>query len=143
MQHDSLSDRTLFRLAVPPQSITGGAVASSTIDTDGYDGVRFEISVGAITGAGVLDARVARSANSNFASSTNIANATLTQVTNANPNAVFVIDVYRPAQRYVQAILTQAANTVIAGCTATLYRRSGILPPPTQSAVQVVRIAEG
>lgn len=141
MQHDSLSDRTLLVPAMPPQSMTGGAVNGTTVDTLGWDGVRFEFSVGVITGAGVLDARIVRDDNSGFSSQTNIANAALTQVTNASPNSVHVIDVYRPSERYLRAVVTQAANTVIASATATLYRRSGILPP-TQTAAQVVRVVE-
>jgi hypothetical protein len=141
MQHDSLSDRTLVVPAMPPQSMGAGAVNGATIDTLGWDGIRFEISVGVITGAGTLDARVVRDDNSGMSSPTNVANAALAQVVNTTPNTVHVIDVYRPSERYVRAVITQATNTVIASATATLYRRSGLLPP-TQTATQVVRVAE-
>lgn len=141
MQHDSLADRTDPKVAVPPQSFAAGAVTGTTIDTLGWDGACFVISIGAITGAGVMDAYVKRDSASGFTTSTNITNAALVQVTNANPNSTHVIDVYRPTQRYLKLIMTQATNTVVAGATCQLYRRAGLLPP-TSSAVQVVKIAE-
>ena len=139
--HDSLLDSIDVQTTIPPQSFGAGAVNGAVIDTAGWDGVMFSIAVGVITGAGTLDAFVARSANSNFAGNVNINNASLVQVTNANPNSVAVIDVYRPAQRYVRLTLTQATNTVIASANANLYRRNGILPP-THTAFQLVKVAE-
>ena len=141
MHHGSLADRTDTKIAVPPQSFGAGAITGATIDTLGWDGACFEISIGAITGAGVMDAYVKRDAASAFTTSTNVTNAALTQVTNANPNTTHVIDVYRPSARYLKLIMTQATNTVVAGATVTLYRRSGLLPP-TSSAIQVVKVAE-
>jgi hypothetical protein len=139
--HDSLLDSIDVQTEIAPQSMAAGAVNGAIIDTAGWDGVMFSIAIGAITGAGTLDAFVARSANSNFAGAVNINNASLVQVTNANPNSIAVIDVYRPAQRYLRLTLTQAANTVVAGANVNLYRRNGILPS-THTATQVVRVAE-
>ena len=139
-QHDSLADRTLMSMAVNPASLSG-ATNGSAIDMQGWDGCCFVISIGAITGAGSLDAKVQSDDNSGFNSATDITNAALTQVVAATNNNVAVIDVYRPTERYLRLVLTQAVNTVLAGATAIRYRRSGILPP-TQSAVQVVRLAQ-
>lgn len=139
--HDSLNDTTDILPAVPPQSFGAGAITGATIDTQGWDGARFEISIGVITGAGVMDAYVKRDSASGFTTSTNITNAALVQVTNANPNTVHVLDVFRPSQRYLKLIMTQATNTVVAGATVTLYKRNGILPP-THTSVQTVRVIE-
>lgn len=140
--HDSLADRTDPANNIPPQSMTGGAaVNGAAVDMSGWDGAMFILHIGAITGAGTLAARVERDDNSGFNSATNITNAALVNVTNTNPNSIAVIDVWRPSERYVRAVLTQGTNTVVAGATVVRYRRNGILPP-TASAVQVVRVAE-
>lgn len=141
--HDSLFDSTDPATNVPAQSMTGGtAVNGSAVDMQGWDGAAFIINIGAITGAGTLDARITRDDNSGFNSPTNVTGAALTQVTNANPNSVAVIDVFQPSERYLRAVLTQGANTVIAGATVVRYRRNGILPPTT-SAAQIVRSVNG
>jgi hypothetical protein len=144
MQHDSLSDRTLLVPAFPVGALPAAATAGTLVDTLGYDGVRFEISIGALLSAATLDAYVKRDSASAFTTSTNITGAALVQVTSsaANSNSVAVIDVYRPAQRYLKLVLTSAAASVAVAATASLYRRSGLLPP-TQTALQVVKIAEG
>ena len=138
--HMGLSDRTLLSQVIAPQAVTTGAVNGTVVDMLGWDGIRFEVNVGAITGAGTIDGFVARSAAANMSNATNITGAALTQVTTGS--GVAVIEVWRPQQRYLRLTLTQAANTVAFGATATRYRRGGNLPP-TQAATQVVRIAEG
>jgi hypothetical protein len=138
MQHN-LSKNVLVSQEVTHRSITGGAVNGAGVDMQGWDGVMFIVDLDAVTGSGTLDARVVRDDNSGFNSATNISGAALTQMVNANTAGI--IDVYRPSERYVRAVITQAANTVIAGVTAVRYRRTGILPP-TQSAAEVVVVAE-
>lgn len=140
--HTGLSDRTLLARAIAPQSVTTGAIAGAATDMQGWDGVRFEISIGAMTGAGTLDGFVDQSTALAMTNAANISGASLTQVTNANANTVAVIEVWKPTMRYLRLNLTQAANTVIFGATSTRYRRGGSLPP-TQSAQQVVRVAVG
>ena len=138
--HQSIGHDVLFKQAVPAQSMGSGAVNGAVIDTQGWAGVAFIVEVGAITGAGTLDARITEDTAVGMGSATNVTNATLTQVAAASNNNVAIIDYRLPAKRYVRVILTQAANTVLASATAVLYGRDGILPP-TQSAIQVVTVA--
>lgn len=142
--HDSLADSADVAANVPSQSMTGGtAVNGSALDMQGWDGAMFIINIGAITGAGTLDARIVRADNSGFTNATNVTSAALTQVTNANPNSVAIIDVFQPTQRYLRAVLTQGANTVIAGATVVRYRRNGVLPPASASPAQIIRSVNG
>lgn len=140
LQHQALAHDVLFKQAVPPQSMTGGAVNGTVYDTQGWMGVAFVIDIGAITGAGTLDARIMEDTASGFGNATNVTNATLTQVAAASNNNVAIIDYRNPAKRFVRLTLTQAANTVLAGATVVFYGRDGLLPP-TQSAIQVVTVA--
>lgn len=138
--HLGLSDSTLVTSHIPPQS-NPAAVAGTAVDMQGWEGVKFDINVGLITGLGALDAYVRTSANANMSGPVNVTNAALVQVLAATNNNVAVIEVWRPSARYIQLVLTQSVNTVVAGVTATQYRRTGILPP-TQSASQYVKIAQ-
>lgn len=143
MQHDSLSDRTKLVPALGPITLPAAATAGILVDTQGWDGARFEISVGALTGGATLDAYVKRDSASAFTTSTNITNAALVQITSsaANSNSVSVIDVFRPSQRYLKLVVTSGAAAVIAAASCTLYRSSGLIPP-TQTALQVVKVQE-
>jgi hypothetical protein len=52
----------------------------------------------------------------------------------------YMIDVWRPTQRYIRSATQPAtANTTFAS-VAIRYRRGGILPP-TQTALQLVKVA--
>jgi hypothetical protein len=143
VQHNSLSDHTKVVPAFGAATLPGAATAGVLVDMLGFDGARFEISIGALTGGATIDAFVKRDSASAFTTSTNITGAALVQVTSsaANSNSVAVIDVYRPSQRYLKLVLTSAAAAVVVAATCTLYRASGVLPP-TQTALQVVRVAE-
>lgn len=146
MDHGSLADRVLVTQEVAPASASSGAKNGAGVDMAGWDGVLFAISVGAITGAGVIDGRAESDDNSGFNSATNVSgvnatganvNAALTQVVNANTTQL--IDVYKPSERYVRCVVTPAANTVAYAVTAIRYRAGGLLPP-TQSAEQTIRV---
>jgi hypothetical protein len=138
MNHSALADKVLVSQVLPPQSSTG-LINSSGVDMSGWDGVQFVIAHGVFGTNGTLNAYVQRDDNSGFNSPTNIANAALAAIVNSN--GVAIIDVYRPSERYVRIAVTGQTNGVQVGVTAHRYRRNGILPP-TQAAVQVVRIVE-
>jgi hypothetical protein len=89
---------------------------------------------------GTADAFVASSANSNLSGAAAITNAALTQVVNANTTQI--IEVWRPTNRYLMLNSTGHANGAVISATVDLYHRQGILPP-TQSAEQVVKVAQG
>jgi hypothetical protein len=106
----------------------------------GWDGCEYVFNLGAMTSSATFDARIVSSANANMSGATNVTNAALTQVTTATPNNVFIIDVWRPTDRYLRSATQPAtANTQFAS-VARRYRRAGILPP-TQAATQVVKVA--
>lgn len=139
MTHLGLSDTVLTINHIPIQSLTATAVNGTGIDMSGWDGIRFEIPHGIFGTSGTLDALVQTDDNSGFNSAANVTNASLTQITNANGLAM--IEVYRPTERYVRLQLKGQTNGVTAGATATRFRATGILPP-TQTAVQVIKVAQ-
>lgn len=140
MPHQSLADSNLFSIDIASQ-IASANVNGTVIDTQGWDGVCYIFNLGAMTSTATFDARVMTSANSNFSGNSNVAGALLVQVLAATGNTnAYIIDVYRPTLRYLKTATQPAtANTQFASI-AVRYRRSGILPP-TQSALQTVKVA--
>lgn len=137
-EHLGLSDRVLTSVALTLRSastVQNGAA----IDMQGWEGARFVIPHGTFGVNSTLDGLVQTAPDSGFNTVTNVTNSNLTQITNAN--GVAVIDVWRPTSRYIRLQLTPAVNAVLIGATVDQYRRAGILPP-TQNAVQYVKVAQ-
>lgn len=135
--HLGLSDSVLTTMHITLRSLVATAVNGTAIDMSGWDAVRFVIPHGIFGTNGTLDGLVQTDDNSGFNSPTNVANSNLTQITNAN--GVAIIEIFRPSERYIRLQLTGQTNGVTGGATADRYRGGGILPP-TQSAVQTVRV---
>lgn len=119
--------------SVPPASRNGGAdnadVNGDAIDLRGRRGAYFELSIGALTGAANVAARLqtgdnpddAANANWTNVNSTTYPNAAVTAKTNAN--SVFEMS-YDPAAggvNQVRAVLTPDANISLAGITHIVY----------------------
>lgn len=119
--------------SVAPASRNGGAsnadVNGATIDLRGYRGAYFILSIGALTGAANVAARLQTSdsvtdpANGNWSNVnyTTYSNAQVTAKTNAN--TAFEMS-YVPAgglQPNVRAVLTPDANISLAGITHVLF----------------------
>jgi hypothetical protein len=113
---------------------------SAAVDMVGYDRVRFMIQVGAMVSGATLDAWVQESAESNLGNGTNISGAAVVQIANTSNNNVFVIDVYRPAKRYVGVVANAGtANVTLASILAERFRGTGVVPP-TSPAAQYVSV---
>lgn len=141
VSHNSLSDSTLASVDIAPISSSAN-VNGTALDMQGWDGCMFIFNLGTIASGGTFDARIVSSANANMSGATNITNAALTQVTSATPNNAFIIDVYRPTDRYVRSATQPATAAVLHTATAIRYRRTGILPA-TASASQTVKVTQG
>lgn len=139
MTHNALSDSTLVAQDITPQSASAN-VNGTVMDMQGWDGCQFAFSIGTMASGATYDARIVSSANANMSGATNIANAALTQVPVTGNANIYIIDVYRPTDRYLRSATQPATAAVLSASIATRYRRNGTLPP-TQSAVQVVKVA--
>jgi hypothetical protein len=140
MSHQALSDTVLVAQDIAPQ-VASANVNGTTFDMQGWDGIQYEFNIGAMASSATFDARIVSSANSNMSGAANIANAALTQVVASTGNTnLYLIDVWRPSDRYVRSATQPATANVTFGSVATRYRRSGILPP-TQAALQQVKVA--
>lgn len=138
--HNSLTDSTLVTLDIAAQ-IASANVNGTAMDMQGWDGCLYVFNLGAMVASATFDARIVQSANSNMSGATNVTNAALTQVLAATGNTnSYHIDVWRPTNRYLRSATQPATANTTFSSTAIRYRATGILPP-TQTALQTVKVA--
>lgn len=126
MHLGSIADQCFFK-----QDQIDASLAASTafngvgIDTSGYDGVLFLLTLGVTDGT--VDMKIQRDDNSSFSSAVDITGAAVVQVGATGDNLVYAIDVYRPSERYLRSVLTTGAGAVadVAGVLAIAYRGTG------------------
>jgi len=119
---------------------SASAVANGTaVDMKGWDGARFVIALGTFGVNSTFDGLCQTAPDSGFNTVTNVTNSNLTQIVAAN--GIAVVDVFRPTARYIRFQATPAVNAIVYSVTVDQYRRNGILPP-TQAAVQTIRVAQ-
>lgn len=108
------------------------------IDTQGYEGLRFIVGFGTITSSAVTSLKAQQSeVKASATSLTNGADLAGTGITVADTddNKIFIMDIYRPAERYVQLFINRGiANAVVDFAIAELYGARK-LPVPASSDV--------
>lgn len=112
-----------YILASTPTAGAAGQtdVASSIIDTAGYEGVKFLVPFGAIT-TGAVTSVVAQQNSANSTSGMASLSGTSVTVADSADNKLVVIDVNRPKERYVRCLVDRATqDAVVGGIIAVLY----------------------
>lgn len=99
------------------------ATASDILDMSGFDGVLFIAKLGDVTATSVLTlAAQQNTANSTVGMATLSGSVTYTAAASDADDDLLVLDVYRPRERYVRAVLTSVdANAVKNGIIAIQY----------------------
>jgi hypothetical protein len=127
--------------------LSSAAAAAATTDLDGavidlaqdggYDGVLFVAQLGDVTATSVLELQCQGSAAANGSSpSTEATTGTFTAGASDADNKLLVLDVSRPANRYVFSRLKRGtANAVVNSVLAVLYKNK--VGPVTQDAVVI------
>lgn len=118
---NNLTDRVKTIRALNSVAVGTSSQTSSIVDMAGYEGVRFLILWGAITD-GTPAIKVQQGQASNMADAADLAN-TSVAVAITDDNKMAIVDVYAPAERYVQCVVTRGGATggVIDGIVAELY----------------------
>lgn len=119
----------------PIASAASTATNGNGVDMQGWAGVLFVLNLGATDGT--VDMKAQRDDNSSFSSATDITGAAITQVAGTGDNKLYMLDVYRPSERYVRAVVTTGAGATAdqLGVTATRYRGTGRFPISQHSSV--------
>lgn len=113
------------RLKVDGTNYTGAAgitpVTSEAVDTLGYTGVAFLIHFGAIVTGAVTSIKVRVGSQANMSDAADVATSSQT-VTDASDNKIFIVDINRPYERYLDLVTTRGTqNATIDSITAILY----------------------
>ena len=99
-------------------------VNSDSVDTAGFDGVLFIISLGTVTTGPAADLVKAQQSSDDGAADafTDIAGSGLGAVADTDDDKLLILDVRRPRERYVRAVMDRTGgNVVIDSITAVLY----------------------
>ena len=134
--HQSPAEILAFSLGLSPQSIAASTAANGNgVDMQGWDGCLFVLLLGVIDG--VQDMKAQGDDNSGFSSATDITGAAITQVAATGDDKIYLLDVWRPTERYIRPVVTNGAGAV-ADFQAVLtirYRATGRLPMSQHSTV--------
>lgn len=98
-------------------------LSGTAVDTRGYDGVCFVYGVGTLTANQVTSLKVEASDASGMGGAADITGAATSALTDSDGNKLLVVDVRRPAKRYLRSVLLrETANAVVDFGIAILYR---------------------
>lgn len=128
--HVSPAEHMAFSLGLSPQSIAASTAANGNIvDMSGWSGVLFVLALGAVDGTQDMKAQGDDAVG--FGSPTDITGAAITQVAATGDDKIYILDVWRPTERFVRAVVTNGAGAVADfQCVLTIrYGRAGVLPP--------------
>lgn len=115
-------DGTSYAIAAGITDLT-----SESVDTAGFDGVRFLIGFGAIVAGAVTSVKAQESTAAGTGQS-DLAGSAQT-VGDTDDDKVVIIDIYRPQERYVNTIIDRGTqNATIDFVIAELYDKNGKLP---------------
>jgi hypothetical protein len=95
---------------------------SDGIDMQNYEGCLFEVAFGAITAGAVTSIEVHTSSDDGVADAYTALLGSSQTVADDDDNKIFVVDIYKPRERYLKLIVDRATqNAVLDGITAIQY----------------------
>lgn len=104
---------------------------ATVVDTANCEGVRFIFSFGAITGSAVTSVGVAgKASNSPTPGTDDLAGSKIT-VADTDDDKIFIVDVYRPQQRYLRPFVKRATQNAVVNCIVA--ERYGVRKSPVSA----------
>jgi hypothetical protein len=133
--------RALNAVAAGQSNQNGGV-----IDMANYEGVVFIAALGTLASGAVTGMKAQQGNQANLSDAADLAG-TAVSIADAEDNELLVLDIYRPAERYVRAVVTRGtADATIDGVIAIQYgpRVLPVTQDATVAAIQThVSPAEG
>ncbi len=109
------------------------ALTSDSVDMANFEGVEFEVIMGAITAGGVQSAKLQQSSDDGSADDFSDIEGSSQTIADDDDNQVFVLEVHRPTKRYVRCVVSRATqNSVLDAIVARQY--GGRVKPSTNGA---------
>ena len=87
-------------------------VTSDSVDMEGYDGVFFRFTVGAITGSAVTSVHAEQSADDSTFADLEDTNIT---IADDDDNQIFWVEIVDPGDRYVRIVVDRATQNAVVG----------------------------
>jgi hypothetical protein len=136
----NLSKNVKVVLAKAGQSAGTSAVTTDVIDTQGYEGVIFLGSIGTANANNYV--KIQQGTASNMSDAADLEGS---KVTPANNGDSFLVDIYKPRERYLWAVINRGASTTTGDVYAILYgaRKEPVSHGATINAELHVSPAEG
>jgi len=129
----NLSKNIKITQAITPTAGAAGttAINGATLDMTGWDGVLMVVTMGAITGSAVTSINAAQAAASTFADLLG----TGQTIADTDDEDIFVIDLYRPTERYVRIEVARATqNAVVSSAVYYQYAGSNVKLPASNGS---------
>lgn len=138
--HNTPIDHLKMALVLVPTAQTTGALTSSEVDMQGFNGCMFLVAVGAETD--VFNMKIMSSAASG-GTLTAITGAAITQFTGGQGSHMAAVSIYRPTNRYLKAVVT-AASAAVNGVIAAQFDPVGLTPviQPATTFSESVEVVE-
>ena len=121
----NLSPNVKVTRVITAQAAGTSAVNGTVLDMQGFDGVVFVASFGALTATQVTSLKAQDGATSNLSDAADLAGSLTGPLADADGNRSLVLEICKPAKRYIRPVINRAtANAVIDSVVAIQYSAS-------------------
>lgn len=94
------------------------AVNSSVVDMSGFDGVTFQVAVGAIVSGAATSLKIQQGQESDGSDMADLAGSSIT-IGDTDDNKLFAVEIVQPRERYLRCVVSRATqNATIDSITA-------------------------
>lgn len=135
MHNNFTTDVKITQVVTPTAGVAGVTdINGTTIDMEGFEGVVFEVTFGAITAGAVTSIKAQQGEQSNMSDAADLAGTAQT-IADTDDEKVFYIEVVRPRERYVRLVVDRATqNAVVTSAIAYQY---GVRKAPVSHGTNV------
>lgn len=140
--HQSPAEVMAFSQEIPSQAAAASTAFNGTgVDMSGWEAVLFVLNLGATDGT--IDMKAQRDDNAAFTSAVDVTGASITQIGATGDNKLYALDVYRPSERYIRAVVTTGAGATAdqIAVDAIRYRGTGRFPI-TQTMQELIKVRD-
>jgi hypothetical protein len=140
MSVEHLTQRAKVVSGITPAAGAAGLtlVNGAIVDMAGYEGICMVFTFGAITALAVTSIKAQRGNDPALSDAADIAGSGQSVPDNAD-DQIFIIDLYRPAERYVRGVCSRGTANAVVSCIYFLYGGHENPPAAHGSGVSIER----
>lgn len=123
-----LSNHVKFTLAEAATVAGTADIESAVYDMAGFEGIVFMTTFGTITSGAVTSIKAQQGTDATVTDAADLLGSAIT-VADDDDGQTFMIDIYRPRERYVRCVVDRGTqNAVVGEIYALQYDKRGVLP---------------